>query len=74
MRSLTVDGAKLRRARELAGLYQVDLANEIGVDRSAVAYWESGTYQPSGPNFLALCRVLQVDQADLLAVDDEQVA
>lgn len=74
MKARRIDGTKLRHTRELAGLHQEDLAEKIGVDRSAVAYWESETYQPGPPNFRALCRILRVRQADLLAVDDDQAA
>jgi transcriptional regulator with XRE-family HTH domain len=54
--------------RELEGLTQKALADEIGVDRSAISHWESpkSTKEPSAPNFKALCRALNCRAADLL--------
>ncbi|WP_370648245.1 helix-turn-helix transcriptional regulator [Amycolatopsis sp. FU40] len=58
----------------MAGLTQEHLARKVHVDRSAVAHWEAGRFQPDAPNFKALCRVLKVKPSDLLVVPDDQAA
>ena len=40
-------GERLRKAREDAGLAQVDVAREMRIGRSTVANWENGTNKPS---------------------------
>jgi Zn-dependent peptidase ImmA (M78 family)/transcriptional regulator with XRE-family HTH domain len=42
-----VNGQRVRLARELRGLTQVDLAGLLGVDQTMVAHIERGTKQPS---------------------------
>lgn len=37
---------RIKHFRKLAGLKQVDLANECGVTESAVSLWESGDRKP----------------------------
>jgi transcriptional regulator with XRE-family HTH domain len=73
VRSVRVNKAAIRQARELAGFTQEQVAQRIGVDRSAVGFWESekSPKQPRGANFKALCRVLKAKPSDLLAVSDE---
>ncbi|MFF4600605.1 helix-turn-helix transcriptional regulator [Amycolatopsis sp. NPDC001319] len=72
--TLLVDGAKLKVAREMAGLTQERLAQKLHVDRSAVAHWEAGRFQPDAPNFKALCRVLKAKPEQLLVVPDDRAA
>ena len=36
----------LKERRKAAGLTQQEVANILGVDQSAVAYWENGKYKP----------------------------
>lgn len=66
MRHAFLRADRLRRERELAGMRQQDLADKIGVDRSAVACWERGVRQPGSARFAALCDALNLDPADLL--------
>lgn len=74
MRSISVDGGAIRRAREMAGLTQEALARKLHVDRSSIAHWESGKTQPSAKNFKALRRALRVTAESLLAVTDDKAA
>ena len=40
---------QIREYREALGLNQGELAERIGVNRTAVCHWEKGIRQPSGP-------------------------
>ena len=66
MRTTTVDGAKIANLRELAGMTQVELAAKLGLDRSAIAHWETGRKSPGAATFKRLCKALAVKPADLL--------
>lgn len=41
---------EIRKLREVLGFSQAELADAIGVNRSAVTHWESGYRNPSGPS------------------------
>ena len=53
--------ARLKSAREQAGLTQEQLAEKIGVTRQAVSRWEQGITQPDMEMLVALSEMLQVD-------------
>jgi DNA-binding XRE family transcriptional regulator len=76
MRSLKIDGPALKRAREMAGYTQEQVASRIGVDRSTVGHWESTKRpdQPSAPRFKLLCRVLKVERESLLVAPHDRAA
>ncbi len=46
-----------REIRELTGLSQADLAALLGVTQPAVAAWEAGRRQPTGPAAAVLARI-----------------
>lgn len=46
-------GDRLRKARELAGLQQIELAAELGIHRGSVANYESGRTTPNRPVVMA---------------------
>lgn len=54
-------GARVRELREQAGLTQSQLGEKMGVQRLAVARWESGDREPGWSTILELCRVFSVD-------------
>ena len=59
-------GEKLSLLRKQAGLSQKELAERLGkfdiaVSNQAVSKWEKGLTLPNAEQFLALCRVLDVD-------------
>lgn len=60
-------GEKLRRARQLVGLTQRDLAELLGVSHSAVAKWETDQLEPNTSMLQRIARAMQVDAAMLLA-------
>lgn len=43
-----VNGNRIRQARELKGLTQLELANAVGTVQAIIAQYESGRYQPQG--------------------------
>ena len=45
-------------ARKKAGLTQKGLAEKLGVDQSAVSFWETGKRAPRGAKLLRLADVL----------------
>ena len=45
-------------ARKKAGLTQKELAEKMGVDQSAVSFWETGKRVPRGAKLLRLADVL----------------
>lgn len=61
-------GEKLKQARKDAGLRQEDLAEKLGVSRSAVAKWETGKGMPDIDNLRLIAQFLHVS-ADLLLDD-----
>lgn len=45
--SLPISPQRLRRAREMRGITQAELANEVGIDQSHIAFLETGMRSPS---------------------------
>jgi transcriptional regulator with XRE-family HTH domain len=65
-------GARIRAARRDRGLTQDELADQVGVSRSAVAQWETGrTGQVTG-NLSRIAGVLEVNVEYLMFGDDKQ--
>lgn len=58
----------LKNVRERAGLEQKDLAERVGVTKSAISGWESGYRRPSATNLARLLTVdiLQENERDIL--------
>lgn len=54
-----VFGYRLKEAREALGLYQNNLADLVGVSRTALNNYEAGRSQPSDEDFIKLCKILQ---------------
>jgi transcriptional regulator with XRE-family HTH domain len=46
-------GDRLRKAREVAGLSQTEMAEAIGIARNSVGRYEAGAYEPSRPVMIA---------------------
>lgn len=58
-------------ARKNAGLTQQQLADRLGVTRSAVANWESGVGRPDINSALAIRRVLGLSLEQIYDADSE---
>ena len=70
--SLTIDAAKLRAAREKAGLSQQDVADAgVGVQKAAISKYELGNGLPSAEVLVRLCALYRVKITDLTS---EEVA
>jgi transcriptional regulator with XRE-family HTH domain len=67
-------GTRIRAARRDRGLTQDELADQVGVSRSAVAQWETGrTGQVTG-NLSRIADVLEVSVEYLMHGDDKRAA
>lgn len=62
-------GARVRVLRRARGMTQSDLADAIGVSRSAVAQWESGRAGQATPHLRRVADVLGVSVDHLLGPD-----
>lgn len=67
-------GARIRSARESAGLTQEALAGKLGVTQTAVSYWEAGKRDPGIGDLTALAEALGVTAASLLSEGGAQAA
>ena len=65
-------GEKLKEARKQASLSQEQLAEKLGVSRSAVAKWETGNGIPDVGNLKVIAQLLNVS-IDYLLDDSEGV-
>ena len=52
--------ARLKQLRRETGITQTELAAKIGVQRAAVANWETGVRTPNNDSILAMCRHFDV--------------
>lgn len=59
-------GARIRAARQVAGMTQAELAVAVGVSRSAVAQWETDRAGQVGGNLARIADVLRVSSEHLL--------
>ena len=57
-------------AREKAGMTQTEAAKALGVNQSAVSFWESGKTQPRSAQLPKIAKLYGVTVDDLLREDD----
>lgn len=67
----TVNGARLRQARERKKMAQIDLSRVLGVASSLAGQWERGEREPSVPVLLEVARALDVSVDWLLGLTKE---
>jgi len=65
-------GNRIKKAHKQKGLTQEQLAEVIGVSRSAISKWESGDMEPTIDNLAGLARVLNVSADHLLGLDESR--
>lgn len=58
-------GGRVRAARQREGMSQAELAQRIGVTRSAVSHLEAGHRDTTVTRLAAIVRVLPVDLSDV---------
>ncbi|MGW5679622.1 helix-turn-helix transcriptional regulator [Streptomyces sp. NPDC003860] len=63
------DGHRVRTERAVARLTQADLADRVGVSRTAVASWERGATRPDGERIPAVARALDKSLDELFPRD-----
>ena len=63
-------GKRIRAARERAGFTQEDVAEAVGVSRTAVTRWEQGVIEPKLRNLMAIAKKLGVSSDYLLGLDE----
>lgn len=62
---------RIRYLRDKAGMTQTDLANRLGISRSAVNAWEMYLSSPSINNIIELAKIFHVSTDYLLTVTDK---
>lgn len=62
---LATVGERIKYCREMRGMTQIDLADEIGVGRTTFQEWEKGIHMIRSDKIVALCDVLHIS-ADFL--------
>lgn len=55
----------LKAARKTLKLTQQEIADELGIDRSAIAHYEKGTSLPHAGNIDKLCEILNMTYDEL---------
>ena len=65
-------GQHIRAARESAGFTQENLAEAVGVSRTAVARWESDDIEPRLQNLISIADLLRVSTDSLLGIDSRK--
>lgn len=67
---IRLDFRKLRARRRMLDLSQQHVANQVGVHRNALSYWEHGRRVPSSLELARVARVLGTPLWDLFDVVD----
>lgn len=62
---------RIRYLRDKAGYTQTDLANRLGISRSAVNSWEMSLSSPSIANIIEMTEVFHVSADYLLSITDK---
>jgi len=62
---------KIRYLRDKAGYTQTDLANRLGISRSAVNSWEMSLSSPSVANIIEMTQIFHVSADYLLSTSNQ---
>ena len=57
---------EIRRQRKRKRMTQTDLAHSVGVNLSTVTRWERGVFKPRIDDLIALARVFEVTEQELM--------
>lgn len=58
-------GEKIKTARENKKMSRKELAEQIGVTRSAIWHWENNLREPGGKLLLIIMRILGIAQTEM---------
>ena len=58
--------------RKKAGLTQFEVAEKVGVDQSAVSFWENGKYLPRASILMKLAKLYHCTVDELLREEDKE--
>ena len=64
-----IDGTLIRFYRRKRKQSQEWLAEQVGIDQSAIHRWETGNVPKTWKQYAALCEALDIEQVDLLSRD-----
>lgn len=53
--------------RKNAGLTQQQVADALGIDRSAIAHYEKGDSKPTFENILKICKMFEITLEELIS-------
>ena len=72
MITLTNIREKLIDAINNSGMTQTEIATKLGIRQSVVSDYLRGKKMPSLDTFANLCKILDVDSADILCINDNK--
>ena len=64
---------KIKYLRDKAGLTQTDLANRLGISRSAVNSWEMSLSSPSLSNIIEMTQIFHISADYLLSTSEKMM-
>ncbi len=65
-------GTKIRNQRKKMNLSQIELAQLLHIDQTAVSQWETGRTKPSMNSLIELAEILECEISDLVGIDKNQ--
>lgn len=65
----TMFGKNMRKLRNLKGIGQSALANQVGLTRQKIASYEAGLVEPNAKVFLSVCTYFGIDPVKMLVED-----
>lgn len=65
-------GKRIRQARIQAGITQEEMANHLGISRTAIARYEQGEIEPKLKNLIAISEYLNISTDSLLGLEKEK--
>ena len=71
VKNLIVFSKRLKQARIIKGLTQLDVAQQIAVSIQSVRMWENGTSSPTGVNLTKLADLLDTMEEYLAGYDED---
>ena len=57
---------KFKEARKAAHMSQQQVADKLGLDRSAISHYENGDSQPTFKNISKICEILNIPVEEII--------